>query len=64
MSRYLKDSLLLRHWCVLVCVCRGEYTASAVREAQGDIGAKLVPEPGDGTALTTAPWCGIRREEE
>ena len=28
----------------------------------GDGGAKQVPEPRDAAALTTTPWCGIRRE--
>lgn len=67
--RYIvKDSLLFQTQLSLslsLCECvsrRTEPERSGRRG--GDGGAKQVPEPRDAAALTTTPWCGIRREEE
>lgn len=59
-----KDSLLFQTLLSLFALSLLEDRAQAVREVQGDGGGNWVPEPRDAAALTTARWCGIRREEE
>lgn len=60
--RYIfKDSLLFR-LCFLSVSAEGQ----SISNPGGRVleGAKQVPELRDAGALTTAPWCGIRRGEE